>query len=149
MPAIRQTVVAAGIPFSALTWGEPRGRPLLLVHGVTASAAGWWRVGPALAATGRRVVAVDLPGHGQTGHWTGRAKFRDTASDLGAFVRAAGIDRADLQVDRPQLGRDGRDEPAGRWTASGAAGAARPAGPVARGDRGRGDGGRTGAAGKP
>ena len=29
------------------TWGDPDDRPLLLVHGVTASAAIWWRVGPA------------------------------------------------------------------------------------------------------
>ena len=94
----RATVAAAGIPFSALEWGDPSARPLLLVHGVTASAAIWWRVGPALAATGRRVVAVDLPGHGQTGHWVGHAPFRETAADLVAFVRAAGLDRGDLQV---------------------------------------------------
>jgi pimeloyl-ACP methyl ester carboxylesterase len=95
--AVRLTVEAAGIPFSALTWGEPDGPPLLLVHGVTASAAIWWRVGPALAAS-RRVVAVDLPGHGRTGHWTGRHAFRETAGDLAEFVRGAGMDRPDLRV---------------------------------------------------
>jgi pimeloyl-ACP methyl ester carboxylesterase len=94
----RVTIVAAGIPFSALTWGDPSARPLLLVHGITASAAIWWRFGPAFAATGRRVVAVDLPGHGQTGHWTGRSQFRETATDLVAFIRTSGLDRADLQV---------------------------------------------------
>ena len=87
-----------GIPFSALAWGEPSARPLLLIHGVTASAAIWWRVGPALAATGRRVVAVDLPGHGQTGHWQGHFRFRDNAADVAAFAREAGLARADLQV---------------------------------------------------
>ncbi len=94
----RLGVVAAGIPFSALTWGDPAGPPLLLVHGVIASAAGWWRVGPALAATGRRVVAVDMPGHGRTGHWTGRARFRETAADLVEFVRVAGLGSEDLRV---------------------------------------------------
>ncbi len=94
----RVTVLAAGIPFSALSWGDPSGRPLLLIHGVTASAAGWWRVGPAWAATGRHVVAVDLPGHGLTGHWLGHGPFRETAADLAAFIRAAGLDRADLQI---------------------------------------------------
>ena len=64
-PGVREVVTAAGIPFSALTWGDPSARPLVLLHGVTASAAIWWRVGPALAATGRRVVAPDLPGHGR------------------------------------------------------------------------------------
>ena len=94
----RVTIVAAGIPFSALTWGDPTARPLLLLHGITASAAIWWRFGPAFAATGRHVVALDLPGHGQTGHWTGRVRFRETAADLVACLRTAGLDRADLQV---------------------------------------------------
>jgi pimeloyl-ACP methyl ester carboxylesterase len=69
-----------------------------LIHGVTSSAASWWRLGPAFAATGRRVVAVDLPGHGGTGHWQGHHRFRDNARDVVAFVRRAGLDRDDLQV---------------------------------------------------
>jgi len=88
----------AGIPFSALTWGDPSARPLVLLHGVTASAAIWWRVGPAMAATGRYVVAPDLPGHGRTGHWAGRPGFSDMAADIGSWVRAADLDRHDLQV---------------------------------------------------
>ena len=70
----------------------------MLIHGVTASARIWWRVGPALAATGRRVVAPDLPGHGLTGHWTGHHRFRDNAADVAAWIRAAGLDVPDLQV---------------------------------------------------
>ncbi|HEY4633505.1 MAG TPA: alpha/beta hydrolase [Candidatus Limnocylindrales bacterium] len=97
-PGARFRVDAAGIPFSALAWGAPEERPLLLLHGVTSSAAGWWRLGPAFAATGRRVVGVDLPGHGQTGHWTGHHRFRDNAADVAAFVRAAGLVRDDLQI---------------------------------------------------
>jgi len=95
---VREVVEAAGVPFSALTWGDPSARPLVLVHGVTASAAIWWRVGPALAATGRRVVAPDLPGHGRTGHWTGRPQFGHMAIDMVAWIRAAGLDRSGLQV---------------------------------------------------
>ena len=97
-PGERLVVAAASIPFSVLAWGDPRARPLVLLHGVTASAAIWWRVGPALAATGRRVLAPDLPGHGRTGHWTGRHQFPDMASDVAAWIRAAGVDRPDLQV---------------------------------------------------
>jgi pimeloyl-ACP methyl ester carboxylesterase len=69
-----------------------------LIHGVTGSAENWWRLGPAFAATGRRVVAVDLPGHGGTGHWTGHHRFRDNAADVAAFAAAAGLVRDDLQV---------------------------------------------------
>lgn len=91
-------VDAAGIPFAAVSWGDPAARPLLLIHGVTSSAASWWRLGPALAATGRRVVAVDLPGHGLTGHWTGHHRFRDNAADVAAFAREVGLVTGALQV---------------------------------------------------
>ena len=98
VPGTRMVTIATGIPFSALVWGDPSARPLVLLHGVTASAAIWWRVGPALAATDRYVVAPDLPGHGRTGHWTGHHRFDDMAVDMAAWIRAAGLDRADLQV---------------------------------------------------
>src|SRR6476659_7981003 len=91
-PGTRTRVDAAGIRFSALTWGEPSLRPLVMLHGVTSSAATWWRIGPALAATGRYVVAVDLPGHGLTGSWRGHHRFRDNARDIAAFIRAAGLE---------------------------------------------------------
>ena len=97
-PGARITVEASGIPWSALRWGDSDGRPLLLIHGVTSSAGTWWRVGPALAATGRLVIAVDQAGHGQTRHWQGHHRFRDNATDIAAFIRAAGLDRPNLQV---------------------------------------------------
>jgi pimeloyl-ACP methyl ester carboxylesterase len=97
-PGDRITVEAAGIPWSALVWGAAAARPLLLIHGVTSSAAAWWRIGPALAASGRRVTAVDQAGHGRTGHWTGHIGFRDNAADIAAFARAAGVATGDLQV---------------------------------------------------
>jgi pimeloyl-ACP methyl ester carboxylesterase len=97
-PGRRIEVAASGIAFSALAWGGASWRPLLLVHGVTASAAIWWRVGPALAASRRYVVALDLPGHGRTGRWLGHHRPRDNAVDVAAFVRSAGMERGDLQV---------------------------------------------------
>ena len=95
----RGVVEAAGIPFATLTWGDRAAPPILLVHGVTASSAIWWRIGPALAVgLGRRVVAVDQAGHGRTGHWVGHHRFRDNARDLAAFIVAAGLDGPDLRV---------------------------------------------------
>ncbi len=98
LPGHRTITLASGIPFSAITWGAPDDRPLVLIHGVTASARIWWRMGPALAAAGRRVVAVDLPGHGLTGHWTGHHRFRDNAMDVASWFRAAGLDTPHVQV---------------------------------------------------
>jgi pimeloyl-ACP methyl ester carboxylesterase len=83
------TVEAAGIPFNVLAWGDSSAPPVLLLHGVTSNARTWWRVGPAVAAAGYRVVAPDMPGHGRTGHWSGHIAFLGTAADLVAFARAA------------------------------------------------------------
>jgi pimeloyl-ACP methyl ester carboxylesterase len=91
-------IEAAEIGFAFTTWGDPADRPLLLVHGVTSSSGTWWRVGPALAAAGRHVVAPDLPGHGRTRQWAGRHRFRDTAADLAELVRALAIDTPELEV---------------------------------------------------
>jgi pimeloyl-ACP methyl ester carboxylesterase len=39
-----------------------------------------------------------MPGHGRTGGWRGRHRFAETATDVTAFVRAAGLDRPGLAV---------------------------------------------------
>ena len=97
-PGRAAQVPAAGIPFATVEWGHPADPPVLLVHGVTSLTGTWWRMGPALAAAGYRVVAVDLPGHGATGAWSGRYRFLDTAADLAALIQAAGIDGPELRV---------------------------------------------------
>ncbi|MEO8207437.1 MAG: alpha/beta fold hydrolase [Chloroflexota bacterium] len=90
--ARRSVTEAAGIPWAVAEWGEVTDRALVLVHGVTSNAETFWRVAPAVAAAGYHVLAVDLPGHGLTGHWTGRHRFEETAQDLAAFLRAAGFE---------------------------------------------------------
>lgn len=97
-PPSELTVEAAGIPFHALAWGAADAPPVLLLHGVTSAARTWWRVGPAVAAAGFRVVAPDLPGHGETGHWQGHHRLPDNAADLVAFARAASLERPDLRI---------------------------------------------------
>ena len=47
------------------TWGNGD-RTALLLHGLGSNSGTWNAVGPALAARGYRVVAVDLPGHGRS-----------------------------------------------------------------------------------
>jgi pimeloyl-ACP methyl ester carboxylesterase len=94
----RNRVDVNGLSWATLSCGSPGDPPMLLVHGVTSEALTFWRIGPALAATGRRVIAVDLPGHGLTGGWSGRHRFAQTAQDLAGFIRAAGLDRTDLVV---------------------------------------------------
>jgi len=92
------TVDPKGRRWHFLAWGIATDPPLLLTHGVGSSARGWWRVGPALAATGRRVVALDMPGHGSAGPWDGRYRFVETAADVAGFIRNAGLARPELAI---------------------------------------------------
>jgi len=97
-PAEEVDVDAEGRRWHFLAWGIANDPPLLLTHGVGSSARGWWRVGPALAAAGRRVVAIDMPGHGSAGPWDGRHRFVETAADLAGFIRNAGLARPELVI---------------------------------------------------
>lgn len=66
-PPERRTVRVAGASISYLAWG-PAGLPgVVLVHGGGAHAQWWDHIAPALAGH-RRVLAVDLSGHGWSDH---------------------------------------------------------------------------------
>lgn len=80
MPALRST-----------TWGDDGSGPLVvLLHGITSNAGSWWRVGPELARRGARVVAVELPGHGENGSRPSIAADADSLVD--AVVDVVGHD---------------------------------------------------------
>lgn len=53
------------IDLNRTEWGSGD-RRFLIVHGLGSNAAGWWRVGRALAAAGFHVTGVDLRGHGES-----------------------------------------------------------------------------------
>ena len=50
---------------ATIGWGDGP-RRALLIHGIQSNAAGWWRLGPALADLGFAVTAPDLRGHGNS-----------------------------------------------------------------------------------
>lgn len=54
----------------------------VLVHGVCGWHRTWWRVGPALAARGWRVIAVDLRGHGRSPRIEGTMTVASWAVDV-------------------------------------------------------------------
>jgi pimeloyl-ACP methyl ester carboxylesterase len=60
----------------------------VLVHGVTSSSRTWWRVGPALAERGYRVLAVDLRGHGASPRAVAGLSTTDLAADVAETVAA-------------------------------------------------------------
>lgn len=87
-----------GRRWATMTWGAGGDPAVLLLHGVTSNREIWWRVGPAIAAAGYHVVAIDMPGHGKTQGWRGRHVFSETAEDVAGFIRASGLDGPDLAV---------------------------------------------------
>ena len=92
----RGQVQAGGMTFSYLEWGGS-GAPLLLLHGITSSARGWWRVAPELVALGYHVYALDMPGHGQSQlidvHRIDQIADRIASGDRCVTARQAGCNR--------------------------------------------------------
>jgi len=70
----------------------------ILVHGITGWWRTWWRVGPALASRGWRVIAVDLRGHGASPAIDGAATRQDLAADLGATLESLDVAPADVLI---------------------------------------------------
>ena len=61
----REPRLSVPLPLHTLTWGHGP-RRILLLHGVSSSAAGWWRLAADLAGAGWEVIAPDLRGHGRS-----------------------------------------------------------------------------------
>ncbi|WP_234027282.1 alpha/beta fold hydrolase [Erythrobacter sp. KY5] len=72
-----------------------RGKPLLLVHGLGATCGSWDTISPALSQV-REVVAVDLPGHGQTREETDSGTFEGLARSLDEWLRAENFTGVDM-----------------------------------------------------
>ena len=88
-PVIVGQVTVGGVPITFRSWGEASPSGLVLVHGGAAHAHWWDHIGPLLAHD-RRVVALDLSGHGDSGrrdHYT----LDGWADEVLAVARAAGI----------------------------------------------------------
>ena len=134
-PGRTRLVEAAGYSWHIVEWGEPDDPPILLVHGVTSNSETFWRVGPCVAAAGRRVIAVDLPGHGRTGGWRGRHRWIETATDLAGFIRAAELDQGRPRGRRALVGGDDRRLPARGGLPSRAPRPSRPTGAEASSSR--------------
>ncbi|MBC7723972.1 MAG: alpha/beta fold hydrolase [Burkholderiaceae bacterium] len=71
------------------------GRPLVLIHGLGSSWATWAPVFPALARA-RDVIAVDLPGFGESSPLPGRVTVETLTDAVEDYLSAAGLDQADV-----------------------------------------------------
>src|SRR5882762_470213 len=69
--------------------GKGRAPPVMLVHGMGGNAAGFLPIVPAVVRASRRVVAVELPGHGRSRLEAGEAPatIQECAQSVDAALR--------------------------------------------------------------
>ena len=71
------------------------GKPLLLVHGLGGTQRSWDPISPALAQA-REVIALDLPGHGQSSEESDSGTFGGLARSLDEWLRREGLVGVDM-----------------------------------------------------
>lgn len=76
--------------------GDPAGKPLLLIHGYTDNSRSWSLLAPYLHPESRRIIAVDLRGHGASDAPACCYGVDTLANDIHGFLQALGIPRADV-----------------------------------------------------
>jgi pimeloyl-ACP methyl ester carboxylesterase len=84
-----------GMRLRAYVGGPEAGEPLVLVHGLGGAAANWTLLAPELART-RRVLAVDLPGHGRSDPLPAAPNLAPYADRVAELVDREGFAGADL-----------------------------------------------------
>jgi non-heme chloroperoxidase len=94
-PRFADVRLSTGVRLRYLEQGDPAGRPVILLHGITDSWFSFSRVLPGISKA-HRVYALDLRGHGDSDRPAGGYAPRDMAADVIAFMDALGIRRAIL-----------------------------------------------------
>lgn len=90
----RGAITAGGLEWHYLEWSVAKPEAtLLLLHGICSSAWSWWRVGPALAERGIRVIAPDMPGHGYTDPMPTSYRLEATSKAITFFAKSFGLEK--------------------------------------------------------
>jgi len=86
-------IIANGLRFHYLDWGNEGKPPMLLLHGVTSHAHSWDEVAEPLRDR-YHVIALDQRGHGDS-EWSpaGAYTTEDHAADIAVFVEALGLEK--------------------------------------------------------
>jgi len=88
-----------GLPLHARDYapvGGARKLPVICIHGLTRNARDFEALAPRIAATGRRVLAVDVRGRGLSAHDPNPMNYHPGtyAADVVSLLQAAGVERA-------------------------------------------------------
>jgi pimeloyl-ACP methyl ester carboxylesterase len=102
VPSVARLTTSDGLQLVYYEWGEHgKGPPVVLHHGFVANARANWE-GPgvvqALVGAGRRVVAADARGHGDSDKPHDAARYGEArmAEDLATLVDTIGAGEVDL-----------------------------------------------------
>lgn len=92
-----RTIDLPGLHLAARVWGDAALPPLLALHGWLDNAGSFDRLAPRLAPR-HHVIALDLPGHGRSGHLPDGAHYHfvDSVDVVLAAAGALGLPRFDL-----------------------------------------------------
>ncbi len=89
-PARRWDSIKGDVRISLSEYGEPGKPTVILLHGIADRSDSWLPVIPELAAS-FRVIAMDLRGHGRSGHPTTGYRHADHAADLQLVIEDLGV----------------------------------------------------------
>lgn len=83
-----------GLSLAYVEMGSSEGKPTLLIHGYTDNSRSWSLMAPYLK--GRRLIAVDLRGHGRSDAPNCCYAYSDFADDAALFLDTVGVAKADV-----------------------------------------------------
>jgi pimeloyl-ACP methyl ester carboxylesterase len=86
--------LANGVTLAYVEMGDTAGPPTLLIHGYTDNSRSWSLIAPYLKD--RRLLAIDLRGHGKSDAPACCYAYTDLADDASLFLDAMGIAKADV-----------------------------------------------------
>nr|AYJ09253.1 esterase [uncultured bacterium] len=89
----RKVELPNGITMAYTDFGDASGTPLLMIHGYTDNNRAWSLNAPFL--TGRRLIAIDLRGHGQS-TVTETYSVDELANDVAHFIDKLGLGSVDV-----------------------------------------------------
>jgi non-heme chloroperoxidase len=94
-PRFADVRLSTGVRLRYLEQGDPAGRPVILIHGLTDSWFSFSRILPGISKA-HRVYPLDLRGHGDSDRPAAGYAPREMAADVIAFMDALSIRRATL-----------------------------------------------------
>ena len=86
--------MAKVLPLTARELGGA-GSPIVILHGLLGSSRNWQSAGVALAASGHRVIGLDLRNHGSS-PWDDDCSYAAMAEDVRAFLQTEKLDSVHL-----------------------------------------------------